>query len=62
MKLAEQLGERLEESSFYTDSYSDMPVLERVKEPVAVNPDPGLRRAARKRGWKIEDWGEAIPV
>jgi HAD superfamily hydrolase (TIGR01490 family) len=37
--------------SFYTDSISDLPLLEAVGRPVAVNPDPRLRRVARLRGW-----------
>jgi HAD superfamily hydrolase (TIGR01490 family) len=41
-------------SYFYTDSISDLPLLERVGQPVAVNPDPRLRRLAGKRGWPIE--------
>lgn len=41
-------------SYFYTDSVSDLPLLERVAFPVAVNPDPRLARLARKRGWAIE--------
>lgn len=41
-------------SYFYTDSISDLPLLEAVKHPVAVNPDPRLRRLAHKRGWPIE--------
>ncbi len=43
----------LAESHFYTDSISDLPLLERVAHPVAVNPDPRLRRLATRRGWKI---------
>lgn len=43
--------------AFYTDSYSDLPVLEAVGEPVAVNPDRRLRRAALQRGWPVVDWG-----
>jgi HAD superfamily hydrolase (TIGR01490 family) len=43
-------------SWFYTDSYTDMPMLERVRNPVVVNPDPRLKRAARARGWQTEDW------
>jgi HAD superfamily hydrolase (TIGR01490 family) len=54
---AEQAGGRLEDAAFYTDSYSDLPVLERVGRPVAVNPDPRLRRLAARRRWKIVDWG-----
>lgn len=44
----------LSASTFYTDSISDLPLLERVGFPVAVNPDPRLRRLARRRGWPIE--------
>lgn len=46
----------LDESWFYTDSYTDLPMLERVTNRVVVNPDPRLRRAARARGWTIENW------
>jgi phosphoserine phosphatase len=41
-------------STFYTDSISDLPLLERVGQPVAVNPDLRLRRLARRRGWPAE--------
>lgn len=41
-------------SYFYTDSISDLPLLERVGRPVVVNPDLRLRRLARKRGWPLE--------
>ncbi len=53
--LAER-GERLEEATFYTDSMSDLPVLERVARPVVVHPDPRLRRVAAARGWPIQEW------
>ncbi len=43
-------------SAFYTDSSTDLPMLERVGRPFAVNPDPRLRRVARARGWPILDW------
>lgn len=43
-------------SWFYTDSYSDLPMLERVGHPVAVNPDLRLRRHARARGWPALQW------
>lgn len=55
-KLAEQLGFQLADAAFYTDSITDLPLLERVRQPVAVNPDPRLRRIAAKRGWPIEIW------
>lgn len=57
---AERQGAALADASFYTDSYSDLPVLEVVGTPVAVNPDPRLRRHASKRGWKVVDWGEPV--
>ncbi|MEL7370849.1 MAG: HAD-IB family hydrolase, partial [Myxococcota bacterium] len=40
-----------------TDSMSDLPMMEAVGHPVAVNPDPRLRRTAKDRGWPIVDWG-----
>lgn len=49
-------GRRLaefEESSFYSDSHNDLPLLERVTRPVAVDPDPRLEAAARARGWPV---------
>lgn len=56
LRLAEECGFRLEDAVFYTDSVSDLPLLERVGEPVIVNPDPRLRRVAEKRRWRIERW------
>jgi HAD superfamily hydrolase (TIGR01490 family) len=55
-RLAAAQGFRLEEATFYSDSLTDLPLLERVREPVAVNPDARLARIARKRGWRIEKW------
>jgi phosphoserine phosphatase len=46
----------LDSSFFYTDSYSDLPMLERVGEPRVVAPDPRLAREAKKRGWPVLDW------
>jgi putative phosphoserine phosphatase/1-acylglycerol-3-phosphate O-acyltransferase len=45
----------LRQSYFYTDSITDVPVLERVGEPRVVNPDPRLRREAARRGWPVFD-------
>ena len=53
---AREHGIDLSQSWFYTDSSSDLPLLERVGHPVAVNPDRRLRRIARQRGWPIEEW------
>jgi len=47
---------QLSKAWFYTDSITDLPVLERVAHPVAVNPDPRLLREARKREWPILRW------
>jgi HAD superfamily hydrolase (TIGR01490 family) len=41
------------ESCFYSDSHNDLPLLERVSRPVAVDPDEALARAARERGWEV---------
>ena len=50
-------GVSLSDCAFYTDSTADLPVLDAVGSPVAVNPDPRLRRIASDRGWPIQDWG-----
>jgi HAD superfamily hydrolase (TIGR01490 family) len=55
-RLAEQHGFLLREASFYSDSFTDLPLLEAVAEPVVVNPDPRLDRVAKKRGWRVEAW------
>jgi HAD superfamily hydrolase (TIGR01490 family) len=43
-------------SYFYTDSYSDLPMLERVGQPRIVNPDRRLLRHAQRQGWSIARW------
>jgi HAD superfamily hydrolase (TIGR01490 family) len=50
-------GLELADAVFYTDSISDLPMLEAVGRPVAVHPDPRLRRLAKQRGWELVDWG-----
>lgn len=40
-------------STFYSDSHNDLPLLERVARPVAVDPDVQLRAIAEARGWPI---------
>ena len=55
-RFAEAHGIDLAQSSFYTDSYSDLPMLQRVGRPVAVNPDRRLSRYARRQGWPIRSW------
>ncbi|MEO5366120.1 MAG: HAD family phosphatase [Magnetococcus sp. WYHC-3] len=48
-----QRSETLEGSWFYSDSRNDIPLLERVDHPVAVDPDPALRAHAVERGWPV---------
>lgn len=43
------------DTTFYSDSMNDLPLLERVRCPVATNPDARLRQVARERGWPILD-------
>jgi HAD superfamily hydrolase (TIGR01490 family) len=40
-------------SWFYSDSHNDIPLLEQVEHPVAVDPDDALRQHAEQRGWPI---------
>ena len=56
---AEAEGLSLEESVAYADSASDLPMLEAVGFPVAVNPETRLAAIARKRGWLVEHWSKA---
>ena len=56
---AEAEGLRLEESMAYADSASDLPMLEAVGFPVAVNPEAKLAAIARRRGWHVEHWHKA---
>jgi putative phosphoserine phosphatase/1-acylglycerol-3-phosphate O-acyltransferase len=51
--LAAEAGIDLSASYFYTDSITDLPLLEAVGRPRIVHPDPPLRRVARRRGWPV---------
>lgn len=44
---------------FYSDSLNDIPLLERVAEPIAVDPDPSLKQHAESRGWPVISFREA---
>jgi len=58
-RLEEWLGERgeswdsVEDSWFYSDSLNDLPLLARVRNPVAVDPDQTLRAHAERHGWPV---------
>jgi HAD superfamily hydrolase (TIGR01490 family) len=53
---ARRHGVDLGRSAFYSDSSTDLPMLERVGRAFAVAPDPRLRVVARARGWPTLDW------
>ncbi len=46
-------GETLEDSTFYSDSHNDLPLLNIVEQPVAVDPDPQLEKTATDNGWPV---------
>ncbi|AIZ34770.1 HAD family hydrolase [Pseudomonas sp. K1(2024)] len=46
-------GYDLQDSYFYSDSLNDLPLLEQVTHPVAVDPDPKLKAEAERRGWPV---------
>ena len=58
-KWCDRNGVDLKDCVFYTDSMSDVLLMEHVGTPVAVNPDARLRAFAKERGWQIVDWGVA---
>jgi len=58
-KVQEFLGHReltLQSATFYSDSITDLPLLDAVGTAVVVNPDARLWLKARDRGWRIERW------
>jgi len=61
-ELAESRGYDLRECTAYSDSHTDLPFLEAVGKPVAVNPDRELRRIAVARGWPVIEFNtQAYP-
>jgi HAD superfamily hydrolase (TIGR01490 family) len=61
-ELAEREGYDLAECTAYSDSHTDLPFLEEVGRPVAVNPDRELRRVAAERAWPVLEFsGRAYP-
>ena len=63
LALAEERGYDLAGSYAYSDSATDVPMLEAVGHPVAVNPEVPLHRLARSRRWPVEIWepGKGTP-
>ena len=63
--LAADFGLDLDNSYFYSDSYDDIELLERVGKPRPLNPNGKLREAAQKNGWPLEKYdsrGQGKPV
>jgi HAD superfamily hydrolase (TIGR01490 family) len=61
-ELAAGRGYDLDESYAYSDSFTDLPLLEAVGHPYAVNPDRALRREAARRGWPVLDFTHPAPL
>jgi HAD superfamily hydrolase (TIGR01490 family) len=62
LALAAERGYDLSDSYAYSDSITDLPMLESVGHPFVVNPDKGLRRAATERGWPVLVFTNAVPL
>ncbi|GAB3597727.1 Phosphoserine phosphatase [Corynebacterium faecale] len=60
--LAEEHGYDLESSFAYSDAFTDVPMLETVGNPVAVNPDRALKKTALERGWTILSFKNPEPL
>ncbi len=61
-EMAEREGYDLANSFAYSDSSTDIPMLETVGNPYAVNPDKALRRVAVERGWPILDFTRPVQL
>ena len=60
--MAAERGYDLDECYAYSDSSSDLPLLDAVGHPSVVNPDRALRRYAAERGWPILEFRHPIPL
>ncbi|OLT14004.1 inhibition of morphological differentiation protein [Pseudonocardia sp. CNS-139] len=61
-EIAVERGYRLEDCRAYSDSITDLPLLEAVGHPTAVNPDRALRREAEQRGWPILTFADPVAL
>jgi HAD superfamily hydrolase (TIGR01490 family) len=59
-EMAERSGVDLAGSYAYSDSMTDLPMLEAVGHPIAVNPDKELRREAEERGWQVRNFRRPV--
>lgn len=60
--LAAERGFDLAECYAYSDSFTDVPMLEAVGHPVAVNPDTELRKLAVEKDWPIRDFAKPVAM
>ena len=56
MPWLEQHNASLNGSYFYSDSHNDLPLLELVDNPIAVNSDKVLTSVAEEKGWQVFNW------
>jgi HAD superfamily hydrolase (TIGR01490 family) len=61
-ELAATEGYALEHCYAYSDSVTDLPMLEAVGHPTVVNPDRGLRKEAVARGWPVLTFSRPVPL
>jgi phosphoserine phosphatase len=62
LRMAEERGYDLAECYAYSDSVTDVPMLEAVGFPHAVNPDKDLRREAAQRGWPVLEFDKPVAL
>ena len=55
-EILRQLNTSFAQAFFYTDSYSDVPLLEKVAYPRVIAPDVRLNKYSQQRGWSILNW------
>lgn len=55
-------GHRIDDCRAYSDSVTDLPLLEAVGHPTVVNPDRALRRIAEQRGWPVLTFADPIAL
>ena len=61
-RIADERGYRLADCRAYSDSITDLPLLEAVGHPTVVNPDRALRREAVRRGWPVLAFAHPVAV
>jgi HAD superfamily hydrolase (TIGR01490 family) len=62
LELAQERGYDLAQSYAYTDSLTDLPMLDTVGHPIATNPEAELRKVARERGWPILEFRRPVSM